>query len=88
MSSNPDVYQLVSEIKRQWSNGENADAILALSTYPELNDIRPLVLDLAYEEYCIRLESGDDMDIKSFCSKFPQCQSSLHRRIENTSVDV
>jgi serine/threonine protein kinase/Flp pilus assembly protein TadD len=37
------------------------------------------LLDLAYEEYCQRCESGQPVDPEEFCGRFPHFQSSLRR---------
>lgn len=37
------------------------------------------VLDLAYEEYCCRMEAGSPPSVEEFCARFPACRSSLRR---------
>jgi serine/threonine protein kinase/Tfp pilus assembly protein PilF len=54
--------------------------------WPESGPRRPTdkgaVLDLAYDEYCRLLESGDAPDIDEFCERYPIFQSSLRRVIQ------
>jgi serine/threonine protein kinase len=54
--------------------------------WPESGPRRPsdkgAVLDLAYDEYCRLLESGDTPDIDEFCERYPTFQSSLRRVIQ------
>ncbi len=43
---------------------------------------KDVVLDLAYDEYCRLLESGDTPDLDAFCQRYPTFQSSLRRVIQ------
>ena len=38
-----------------------------------------MLLDLAYEEYCLRKEAGESLTLESFCDRFPSCRRSLGR---------
>lgn len=73
---------LASEIKDLWKQGREPDAQAALSHYPELRHDKSAVLDLAYEEYCQRLEAGTPPDPDEFCERFPSFRASLRRLIE------
>lgn len=73
---------LASEIKGLWKRGEAPDARAALWQHPELGQDKSVVLDLAYEEYCQRLEAGAPPDPDEFCERFPSFQASLRRLIE------
>jgi serine/threonine protein kinase/Flp pilus assembly protein TadD len=54
-----------------------------LGERPELEGRKSLVLELAYEEFCRRMEKlGEALDVDSFCRRFPLCRYSLQRRIE------
>ena len=46
--------QRVEEIKRDWARTRMPDTQAALSNEPGLQDDKSLLLNLAYEEYCIR----------------------------------
>jgi serine/threonine protein kinase/Tfp pilus assembly protein PilF len=54
--------------------------------WPDRGPRRPsdkgAVLDLAYDEYCRLLETGDTPDIDEFCERYPTFQSSLRRVIQ------
>jgi serine/threonine protein kinase/Flp pilus assembly protein TadD len=72
---------LVSVVIRRWNDGEEPDTNAVLSRHPELRDEKSFVLDLAYEEYCQRLEAGEKVDPDAFCDRFPAFQASLRRLI-------
>jgi serine/threonine protein kinase/Flp pilus assembly protein TadD len=76
------VRRLVSEIKSQWLRGEPADARAVLTRHPELGSDKSAVLDLAYEEYCLRRQAGTSPDPDEFCQRFPHYRTSLRRLIE------
>jgi serine/threonine protein kinase/Tfp pilus assembly protein PilF len=73
---------LVSEFKVLWAQGAAANARDFLSSHPELQGDQSLVLDLAYEEYCLRREAGQTLDPDEFCLRFPVIKSSLRELIE------
>lgn len=73
--------RLVSAIKSQWQRGEPADARGVLAQYPQLGSDKSAVLDLAYEEYCLREQAGASPDPDEFCERFPPYKTSLRRLI-------
>lgn len=81
-ASGSSVQSLVAEIKSGWLRGEPADARAVLSLYPELRSDKSTVLDLAYEEYCLRQEAGATPNAEEFCARFPHYKTSLRRLIE------
>jgi len=74
--------RLVEEIKRTWREGSTVDALAALQTNPELGDRKSLVVDLAYEEFCLRTEAGESLDAENFAGRFSRYQASVRRRLE------
>src|SRR5262249_52007790 len=58
-------------IKHAWARGSEPDACAALRQHPDLLGDKSLVLDLAYEEYCLRHEAGRPPDPEVFCDRFP-----------------
>jgi serine/threonine protein kinase len=68
-----------SAIKECWGRGETPDAAAALALHPELRTDKSAVLDLAYEEYCLRAEAGEMPETEAFCARFPAYRSSLRR---------
>ncbi len=81
-SAGPDARRLVSEIKSQWQRGRPADARGVLAQYPQLGSDKSAVLDLAYEEYCLREQAGASPDPDEFCQRFPHYKTSLRRLLE------
>jgi serine/threonine protein kinase/Flp pilus assembly protein TadD len=73
---------LVSEFAALWAQGVPADARDFLAGHPEVPTNKSLVLDLAYEEYCCRKESGDTPDAEEFCARYPSLKASLRRIIQ------
>jgi tetratricopeptide (TPR) repeat protein len=72
---------LVRAIKKAWRDGEEPDAAGALRDHPDLLQHRTFVIDLAYEEYCLREESGQAPELASFCGTIPAFQSYLRNVI-------
>jgi serine/threonine protein kinase/Flp pilus assembly protein TadD len=70
---------LLSQIKESWAQGAPADTRAVLAEYPELAAQKSVVLELAYEEYCLQLEAGAAPDPAEFCRRFPTYQTSLNR---------
>ena len=68
-----------SAIKADWGRGETPDAAAALASHPEFLADKSAVLDLAYEEYCLRAEAGETPETETFCARFPAYRSSLRR---------
>jgi serine/threonine protein kinase len=73
---------LVSQAISNWRNGRAPDALEFLKSHPGLADHKSLVLDLAYEEYCLRKEQGDSITPSKFCDKFPDLRRSLARLLD------
>jgi tetratricopeptide (TPR) repeat protein len=72
---------LKSEIVARWRQGDPADAAAELDRYPELHQDRAAVLDLVYEEYCLRAEAGENLAADDFCQRFPDLAHSLRKLI-------
>jgi serine/threonine protein kinase len=72
----------VSEIIESWRRGEAPDARIALSKNPPLQGNKSVVLGLAYEEYCLRTEAGEELPTSNFCDNFPSVRHSLQRLLE------
>jgi len=62
---------LAARVKDRWRRGASPNAIRVFKAWPDLLRSRTLALDLIYEEFCLRTESGDDLDPCEFCSNFP-----------------
>ena len=72
----------VDRLISSWRNGADPDAAAAVrALLPSAID-RSLLIDLAYEEYCLRTERNEKLDAAAFASCFPDCEQSLLRVIE------
>jgi serine/threonine protein kinase len=71
----------VSEAISLWSRGQSPDARGFLEQHPEVRSAHHLVIDLAYEEFCLRQEAGEQVDTEQFLANFPTVQHSLARML-------
>ena len=72
---------LARRLIQDWQIQSNPSAARALKQYPFLFRYRSIAMDLAYEEYCLRSESGEQLDTGDFCHQFPDLLDSLQQRI-------
>ncbi len=78
-----DCRRLAQQIIASWKkNGAEVDATVALKQYPDLGRYKSVVLDLAYEEYCLRTERGEAVSSSRFCQRFPDYQRSVLEQIK------
>ncbi|MBX9579314.1 MAG: hypothetical protein K2X87_03320, partial [Gemmataceae bacterium] len=66
-----------ASVKRAWRAGESPDAAAALAAHPFLLHFKSVVVDLAYEEYCLREERGSAPDPEAFAGRMPAYRSSV-----------
>ncbi len=69
---------LVSRVISTWRAGSKPDASEILARHPTLSERHSLVIDLAYEEFCLRREAGEKVALSTFCERFPTVRQSLH----------
>jgi len=80
--------RVAAAVRERWSRGEEPDVAAVLAEHPELKRYRSVVLDLAHDEYCLRVRRGESLDVEQFSRRFPSFQRSLclfievHRLIE------
>ena len=73
----------VREAIESWrSGGSRPDAAGFLSANPEVRDRKSLAMDLIYEEYCLRHDSGEALAPSTFCQKFPTYRQSIQRMLD------
>ncbi|MFN0018487.1 MAG: protein kinase domain-containing protein [Pirellulaceae bacterium] len=73
---------LVRATIEKWRSEGCPDAAGFLSANPEVRDHKSLAMDLIYEEYCLRHESGETLAPSTFCQKFPTYRQSLRRLLD------
>jgi serine/threonine protein kinase len=76
----------VAEIIRSWLDGNRADAIAALTNNPDIKTEKAAVLDLAFAEFVLREEAGEEVDVEAFCGQFPDYHASLGRMLVQQSI--
>ena len=74
--------KFAEEIITEWKQGETANTRALLSRHAELRQHRSIVLDLLYEEYCLRTEQGESVTISQFCDRFPDYRHSIRQQLE------
>src|SRR6059058_2999390 len=72
---------LVDAVKTAWQAGAPPDTAAALRDHPELLRHRSIVVDLAYEEYCLREEAGRPPEEDEFCDRLPAFRSQVREVI-------
>lgn len=72
---------LVEAAKQRWRAGTAPDAAGLVKSHPELLGHRSLVVDLAYEEFCLREEAGAPPDADGFAAGFPAFRSDIREVI-------
>ena len=66
-----------SMIKDRWHGGDPPDLAGVLESHPNLKQHRTVVLNLAYEEYRLRLQAGESLDAEKFSQRFQSLGQSL-----------
>src|SRR5829696_3434688 len=83
--SAPDRVAAVLEL---WARGQEPSAEAALREFPELAGDHEAVVDLAYGEFCLRLERGEFVNPGAFAAHFPACRSTLLRIMNGHQLTV
>jgi len=78
----PGGSQLGVLLRSAWRRGDRVTALEILSGAPELQCRKSVVLDLAYEEYCARIATGESVNIDRFAARFSSYERSVYRLLE------
>lgn len=73
--------EAANQLKAEWRNGRSPDAAAAVEQLGGGALHKSVVLDLAYEEYCLRRETNAEIDADEFLQKFPRIARSLRQQI-------
>jgi Flp pilus assembly protein TadD len=76
----------VEAIFDSWRGGERPDARAALDRDRELAASKPAVVELAYEEFCLRREAGEALDPDVFADGFPAFRAAVRRQLRFDAV--
>jgi serine/threonine protein kinase len=74
--------RLASQIMSRWQQGEPANAKMAFQGHPELQQYRSIAMNLVYEDYCQRVEQGEQIDPDTFAAEFPELRTAIRRQLE------
>jgi serine/threonine protein kinase len=72
---------LVQSLKQAWRDGAPPDAAGILHEHQELLAHKSLVIDLAYEEYCLREQAGRTPETEAFVRELPAFRSEIREVI-------
>jgi len=76
-SSTSKAAHFAEKIVQQWRNGARPDAQAVFYEHPSLLQHKSIVINIAYEEYCLRERGGEALDIDEFCARLPAFRSSI-----------
>jgi eukaryotic-like serine/threonine-protein kinase len=71
------VARLIDEMTERWRKGERPRVEQLLDQQPDLWNRPAVVMDLVYEEICLRLEHGETVDPEEIAKRFPQWQQQI-----------
>src|SRR5262249_38521760 len=74
--------QVVRFLSHRWKRDRRPDAATALVRYPQLRDDPIACVDLAFAEFWVRSENGEQLDLNEYCARFPDIEQSLHLSIK------
>ena len=66
-----------ADLRRRFERGESPAVASYLEEFPRLATADSRVVSLIYEEYCLREERGEDLNVESFCDRYPDWRDSL-----------
>lgn len=86
-SDGPDSIVLLAEMVRtdlrcRFARGQSPAVADYLEQFPALGEADTRVLSLLYEEFCLKEERGDQIDVDSFCERYPQWKDSLASQLQ------
>ncbi len=76
------VDRLVKEMNTRWEKGERATAEELLAEHTELESNAEAVIELVYEELCLRERHGDRESPERIFARFPQWQAELRMLLD------
>lgn len=79
--------QVAAAAYRRWAGGEPPDAAAVVAAHPQVAADKPLVLELAYEEFCLRAEAGRPPDPVVFAAHFPFAESVARLLAVHSFID-
>src|SRR6266446_914975 len=71
------VATLAEEMVQAWQENRHHSAEHYLDRHPQLRQLPPAILDLVYEEICLRRESGQSLHLSEFAQRFPALKHQI-----------
>jgi serine/threonine protein kinase/Flp pilus assembly protein TadD len=87
-TNTPSAQDLVADVLQRWAQGHEPDAQAALKEHPQLANDHEALTDLAFGEFCQRLDRGEFVNPQAFASRFPACRSTLFRIMNGHQLTV
>ncbi|MCA9184166.1 MAG: serine/threonine-protein kinase [Pirellulaceae bacterium] len=75
------LHRQASWVKQKWRDEGNPNAIEFIRQNPAFREHHSLLLDLAYEEYCLLAGGGTPVALESFCNKFREYDSHFRHSL-------
>src|SRR5689334_12630406 len=69
--------QLTAEMRDAWHAGRPLTAEALLDRHPDLNDQPEAAIRLIFEEFCLRQEYGESVELADFLCRFPRWRAQL-----------
>lgn len=74
--------RIKADLRARFERGEDAAVADYLEASPQLGRADSRMISLIYEEYCLREERGDDLDVESFCNRYPAWKDSVASQLQ------
>src|SRR5947207_11096401 len=73
-------------MRERWLAGDCAGADYFLDLHPELQDLPDAAVRLIFEEFCLRQERGEPVNVAEFLSRFPRWRNQLEALLNRPYV--
>ena len=74
--------EFLTEMTSRWRREKQTDAERLIDRFPQIARRRTLVMDLAYEEYCLRRDWAESVNASDYCGRFPTVRHSLAKLLD------
>ncbi len=71
-----------SDLRCKFERGQTAEVTDYLERFPDLGQAHSRIISLIYEEFCLREENGEALDVQGFCARYPAWKDSLLSQLQ------
>jgi serine/threonine protein kinase len=71
-----------ADLRCRFERGQTPVAAEYIQRFPELYQDKGRILSLIYEEFCLREEHGESLDVDSFCGRYSAWKDSLASQLQ------